>query len=80
MIETRPVDSVLGSGQLAICKKKSRVERDCLIEQLHGFEKICLTAEAIIERLLDQRGSANIKIVGGQIAGWLLLDGHLFAS
>src|SRR5215468_1623340 len=57
VIQTCPVDPIVSLRQLAIRQKKNRVSRQRLVKQLDGFEKVCLTTEAIIERLFDQWGS-----------------------
>src|SRR5581483_11977859 len=79
-IETRPIDAVMGPGQLTICKKKTGIPRNRLIQKFHSLEKIRLTAETVIDGFLDQRKSANVKLVGDQVPGRPFLDGQLLGK
>ena len=75
VINRSHVELIMRVCELVICKSKRWIALKCLFEQTNRFEKFVTGSENCT---LYELTSADIKIVGGEIARGFLFDGRFF--
>ena len=79
VVETKEINPVMRSRELAIGSKERRVACNSLFKELHGLKQIfsCPRAKG---NAIDEVFGSQIEIVGNKIPGRWLFDGRFLDS
>ena len=73
MVETKEINAVMRSRELAIGIKKKRVACDGLIKELHGLEQI-LSCSRAKRNAINKIFGSQVRIIGDKVCGRWLFD------